>query len=492
MKPHHKFLLALLLASAVSCQKLIEPQPEGLLAADVYFSDGRGALAGVNGAYSTLLQGGAYKEALWRIGDITSDDTDGGDGQLEDFTYDENSGIVSNIWNTHYQGIYRCNYLIARIPQITFTVTDPVPAERLVGEAKFLRGLLYFNLVRIFGGVPLITQSITAPSEAAVPRSSAEAIYAQIEQDLLDAIAGLDPVTRYRAGGTGYELGRASRGAAQALLARVYLTRKDWARAAQYAQEVINSGHYSLAANYADNFTAGQGRENIDESVFEIQFSNASEAVAAYTTSYMTVPATGAITSQGYGNNYPTDNTNPPDTRAINGGGLVQAYEEGDLRKAVSISNYGGKVNRFLANKYFNTVDIFRRSSANYPVIRYADVLLMYAEAVNEGGGPTPQAYEAVNQVRRRAFGLPLNSPSDRDLPAGLDQAAFRERVYQERRVELAFEGHRWFDLVRTGRAVEVMLAQGRNNINQNKLLFPIPAGERVKNELLEQNVGYN
>ncbi len=135
MKPHPKFLLALLLASAVSCQKLIEPQPEGLLAADVYFSDGRGALAGVNGAYSTLLQTGAYKEALWRIGDITSDDTDGGDGQLEDFTYDENSGIVSNIWNTHYQGIYRCNYLIARIPQITFTVTDPVPAERLVGEA---------------------------------------------------------------------------------------------------------------------------------------------------------------------------------------------------------------------------------------------------------------------------------------------------------------------------------------------------------------------
>lgn len=492
MKRSYQYLLALLLASAVSCQKLIEPQPQGLLAADVFFSDGRGALAGVNGAYSTLLQTGAYKEALWRLGDITSDDTDGGDGQLEDFSYDENSGIVSDIWNTHYRGIYRCNYLISRIPQITFTATDPVPPGRLLGEAKFLRGLFYFNLVRIFGGVPLITRRITQPAEAAVARASAEAVYAQIEQDLLDAVEGLDPVTRYRAGGEGYELGRASRGAAQALLARVYLTRQDWARAAQYAGEVINSGHYRLAPNYAENFTAGRGAENIDESVFEIQFSNASEAVAAYTTSYMTVPETGAITSGGYGNNYPTDNTNPPDTRAVNGGGLVQAYEEGDRRKAVSISNYDGKVNRFLANKYFNTVDIFRRSAANYPVIRYSDVLLMYAEAVNELSGPTPAAYEAVNRVRRRAFGLPPDSPSERDLPPGLTQAQFRERVYQERRVELAFEGHRWFDLVRTGRAIDVMIAQGRNNITQNKLLFPIPAGERIKNELLEQNPGYN
>ncbi len=493
MKRSHQYILALLLASAVSCQKLIEPQPQGLLAADVFFSDGRGALAGVNGAYSTLLQTGAYKEALWRLGDITSDDTDGGDGQLEDFTYDENSGIVSDIWNTHYRGIYRCNYLISRIPQITFAPTDPVPAARLTAEAKFLRGLFYFNLARIFGGVPLITGRITQPAEAAVPRATADEVYAQIEQDLLDAIEGLDPVTRYRSGGEGYELGRASKGSAQALLARVYLTRENWARVVQYTGEVINSGEYSLAPNYADNFTAGLGAENIRESVFEIQFSNASELVAAYTTSYMAVPETGAITSGGYGNNYPTDNTNPPNTRAINGGGLVQAYDSIDKRRPVSISNYNGRVNRFLANKYFNTVDIFRRSGANYPVIRYSDVLLMRAEALNQiGFQPDGEAFALLNQVRTRA-GLP-NKTANNSLPRlrVANQEQFRNAVLDERRVEFAFEGQRWFDLVRTGRAIDVMIAQGRTNINQNKLLFPIPAGERVKNELLDQNPGYN
>jgi hypothetical protein len=411
-------------------------------------------------------------------------------------TTTDNPG-VANIWSAHYAGILRANIVIDKVPGIA--AVDETRKGQIVGQAQFLRGLYYFNLVRLFGDVPLTTKPQVSGDDLKVPRTAVTAVYEQIIADLSAAETAL-PLAW-----SGEDLGRATRGAAKALLAKVYLTQQQWSLAAAKAREVIDLAVYALQPDYAANFDPNT--ENGAESVFEVQYHSGSngwmESSEGNVRSEFMAPRQSGITPWGgFGWNQPTAE-------------FVSGYEPGDKRKAVTVfsegdtyepggtyknSADGGKVYRYNKSisytghnvrKYLTgLVNSFGTDSPmNTPVIRYADVLLMYAEALNELG-QSAAAEPYLNQVRARA-GLPPVS--------GLGVDAFRDKVLHERRMELAFEGEWWFDLVRTGRAIPFLRALGnpdpygvaRGNIQPKHLLFPIPQGERDINPNLTQNEGY-
>lgn len=477
------FLLA---AFALGACNVLDPKPEGLATIDNFYADPRNAVAGINAAYAALVERGTadaqsvYVEPVWQIGDVASDDTGGGDGTLDEVTFDAGNGHIATYWSASYKGIYRCNTLLTRLPSVAFNAASTGLKERVLGEAYFLRALNYFNLVKAFGDVPLITEEITTVQETAVERAPAAQVWAQVEADLAEAIGRL-PKT-YTGGGRGNEPGRATWGAAKSLLAKVYLHQGKFAEAAAQAGEVVNGGLYKLNATYEANFKGNSESGASTETIFEAQHSTTN---GAFTTTYFS-PQVGGVGDL----NHPTDNLNQSGQNAnIAGGGLVQAFEPDDQRRNL-IKNYGltaasGRPYRWLLDKYWkpNPQNPFRNSDVNYPILRYADVLLMFAEATNETGGPTGPAYLAVNAVRNRA-GLG-------NLPEGLSKEAFRERVYQERRVELYGEGQRWWDLVRTGRLIPVMSAHLGRPVEERYKLLPIPQVDRSRNPRLTQNPGY-
>jgi hypothetical protein len=383
--------------------------------------------------------------------------------------------------------------------------------DQFIGEAKFLRAFSYFNLVRAFGGVPMHLKEITAASEVNIPRSSAAEVYAQIEADLTDAVAKL-PATGFGNGSNnGNERGRANKWSALALLADVYLTQKKYDLAKSTALLVVNNnGGKALNDRYVDNFparsvanpVAGPGPENTKESLFEIQFaSNNSVPTANVPTanSFSATMGPVGVTVDGRGGlqRYrPTDaSTNNAFRETAMLSGILQQYEAGDQRYAVNFSNAGlfnGQPIP-LTHKYYENRGV--AGNGNFPVYRMAEMYLIYAEAANEGAGPDATAIEYVNKIRRRAFGLPFNTPSATvDISSAQTQASLRELIRQERRREFAMENKRWFDLVRYGfdYANDALVAkQGRTGFNQNKMLFPIALIELTNNPLLVQNPGY-
>ncbi len=434
--------------------------------------------------YGSLQYGGQYYSSLHIIGELRSDNTEitnpaaGADQQaVDDFTNVPVTSISSNTWNAHYQGIQAANILIDRINGVTM---DANLKNRYIGEAKFLRALMYFNLVRIYGDVPLVVSVINNPQEGyTYGRSSSQQVYEQIIADLTEAEAAL-PFTYPTA-----DMGRATKGAAMALLGKVYLTRKDWSLAAEKLRQVIESAgqtNYRLMDNYADVF--GPANENNAESIFEVQFKGGSNGEGSpFSNQFAPIGSGTAVVPVGnpLGQNIPTDE-------------LFQAYQEGDLRRAVSMdTSYvlnGNTVRHNYIKKYQSTPAAYLDSDVNWIVLRYADVLLMYAEALNEQGfvanGP---AFDYLNQIRTRA-GLPEYSAVNEDPSLQIDsQAKFRLAVENERRFELAFEGHRWFDLVRTDRAMELMASKG---MQAHQALFPIPQSQiDINPGVMTQNPGY-
>lgn len=429
--------------------------------------DMRNALTAV---YGSLQYGGQYFSSMHVIGDMRSDNTEitnpnaGADLQaVDNFTNVSVNSIGNNTWNAHYQGIQSANILIERIQPVSM---DQNLKARYIGEAKFLRALMYFNLVRIFGDVPLVVTVITNPQQGyEYGRSPVAAVYSQIIADLTEAEQVL-PFTYAAA-----DRGRATKGAAMALLGKVHLTMKNYPLASQKLKELIDaSGQtgYRLLPSYASIF--GAANQNNAESIFEVQFKSGSNGEGSpFTNQFAPIGSGRAVVSVGnpLGQNIPTADMN-------------NAYEPNDLRKAVSMrTSYelnGAVVNHNYVVKYSGTPAANLDSDNNWIVLRYADVLLMYAEALNEQGfvadGP---AFEYLNLVRTRA-GLPVKSSSNAspDLQVS-NQAAFRLAVEQERRVELAFEGHRWFDLIRTDRALPLLASKG---MQPHMAIFPIPQSQ--------------
>ncbi|WP_188556516.1 RagB/SusD family nutrient uptake outer membrane protein [Hymenobacter glacieicola] len=496
------FGLGLLLLSTGCDKDFIEKQPANDLAAENFYKDEADAQRALNGAYHGLQKSGCYRLRLWTLDIMAGNSIVGAGGasdgletqQLANFSTTTSNPGVADIWGTHYQTILAVNVVLERVPTISM---DAAKRDIILGEARFLRALSYFNLVRLFGNVPLILTQQTTRESLNVPRSPVADVYRQIEQDLTAAEQVL-PVTAAI-------VGHATQGAAKGLLTKVYLTQSKWAEAATKAQEVIGLGKYSLNSSFSANFDPNA--ENGSESLFEVQYaydpnSNGfSGAAVCNMRSEFMAPRSSNITSGGgFGWNQPTAE-------------FVSQFEAGDRRKALTVFSNGDQLGSYTysANSSitgFNTRKFvvplssgvqtgFANDPLNTVVLRYADVLLMQAEALNEQG-QTAAARTPLNQVRARAGLLPLTTAS---------QTTLRDAIMKERRLELAFEnGERWFDLIRSKdnsgqiRALSFLRSLGspndqygvgRGNISEKYLLLPIPQNERDNNSAIDQNPGY-
>ncbi len=481
MKKYSLLTVIVLLLVVVACRKELDLEPHQIYY-DNFYKTSEDAVSAINAVYDVLGSVSQYSNNLWLIQDIASDDCDAratlNDPNLHEFdTYslESNNKYLSAIWQGSYLGISRANVVLQKVPEIPM---DSALQQRILGEARFLRALYYFNLVRLFGDVPLVTVPVSSDleeDEIYPVRTSADDIYRQIREDLSLAASVLP--LRYTNPG---DKGRATKGAALGILSKVYLTNKDWTNAYQTASEVIGSNVYSLHADYTANFK--EANKNGKESVFEVQFYKNSTAE----NSQMVIsglPSLPGVFSAGVEIMLPTDD-------------LLNSFEEGDYRKqATFFDNYWGYTFEPHIWKYWDQVAYkpqnTSQSGADFMVMRYSEVLLIYAEALNEAmGGPTDEAYDAINAVRERARNG--NASVLADL-AGLDQISFRKAVLDERRHEFVSEGQRWFDLVRTGNLIEyVKRAKGdKANPAVFNYVFPIPQRELDVNRNLTQNDDY-
>ena len=465
---------------------------------DVFYKNQTELEQAVNGVYGQLQ--GIINDQ-WLFNEMSSDNTTldfdpgnrGNAPAIEAFEYYNVTSATTNItslYNNYYNSIFNVNTTLLKLKGTGLADAVKAPFE---GQLKFLRGYYYFELTQYFGDVILITEPLDQPAQAfGYVREAQDKVYTQIINDLKDA-STLLPASYNSA-----NIGRATKGAALSLLGKVYLTRKQYADASNTLKQVLPLG-YSLVPSYADVFDPK--KKNGPESVFEVQYQGGNDLGEWSSFIYTFAPrlSAGAVTgwpqSTPGGWNIPTKD-------------LIADYEPGDLRKDASVgldfkSPITGDTVPYV-KKYDHTHTIYGRTDDDWPVLRYSDVLLMLAEALNEQGGANPDAFTYLNQVRQRA-GLAAVS--------GLDQAAFRTKVLHERRMELAFENWRWFDLKRTKTPAE--LAQflnaytAREKANPtvtrqgtpystndymfgaSEALYPIPSNELLINSKLTQNPGY-
>lgn len=436
----------------------------------------------VNGGYGGLQANGITGNS-YVFGEISSDNTVAvASGSVTDqdefdrFYIKTTNPFISGRWNDSYNVIARYNTILERIGAVSM---DETLKNRYIAETKFLRAVVYFNLVRTFGDVPLILKPVSNPDEGyTFGRNTVAEVYTQIEKDFTEAESVL-PVSYPAA-----DIGRATKGAARAFLGKVYLTQKKYPAAVSKLKEVIESGAYTLLPSYADVFRVTN--KNNKESVFDVQYKSGGAGEGNGWPNAFAPQNSGnaVIAFGGDGNNQPTAD-------------MVSAYETGDLRKDISLAtsytNAAGQVipDRFI-KKYYDVPVAKGDNGNNIPLIRYADVLLMYAEALNEVNYQADgEAFNYLNMIRTRA-GLAKKTAAD--VPT---QQAFRLAMEQERRVELAFEGHRWFDLVRTDRAITVLNSKKEQirlvgDLTPNNLVFPIPQSQiDINKDKIKQNPGY-
>lgn len=482
-----------------SCNKkfLDKTDPTGI-DQNLYYKDQTEVEQAINGTYGRLQ---SIANNQWMFNEMVTDNTtfdfnpsDRGQApNIESFdtwTYTSAGAAIDTCYDEHYQVIYNVNNTLFRMQNAGLTDSLKQVDQ---GQLKFIRAYLYFELTQYFGDVIIITQPLNTPSDAwSYARKPQDSVYAQIESDLKAAAADL-PVSYPAA-----DVGRATRGAALSLLGKMYLTRKNYPAAITTLSQVLNLG-YSLVPNYADVFDPT--KKNGPESIFEIQYQAGNDLGLWSDFADNFAPRL----SQGFVTGTPQSN---PSGWNIPTNDIINSYEPSDQRKAASvgldfISPVTGMVVPYI-KKYQHPHAVLNRTDDDWPVLRYADVLLMLAEAINENGGPTADAYNELNAVRQRA-GLGALS--------GLDQNTFRDTVLHERRIELAFENWRWFDLKRT-MAVDQLTAflnayGAREKTNPTsprqgvpysandytfesfRALYPIPNNEIVINKLLVQNPGY-
>jgi hypothetical protein len=505
-----KIIFSLFIAVAfISCNDL-DLEPTGTITKQQFFKTDADAVASLNGVYQALTysegEQALYGRNLYFLTDMGSDYAAAGASasnyhvqSVSRLAIEASNDRVALAWKQIYNGINRANIAIDNIPEITGG--DPELRARLVNEAKFIRALRYFNVVRLWGDAPgVLHEAEELKNEVLkVGRTPKEEIYAQIIQDLTDARAL--PSTY---GDT--DKGRPTSGAAKALLADVYLTRKEWTKARETAQDIITNAAvygYSLVDNFGDLFTKPD-KKNGPEHVFSIQFENGQSGTTGNAGNFLTTAS--------YFGPVPIEPADVPASDEIAYSRFVDNGTIKDTRRDVSyIKQTVAGINpttgqpviytfqRALFIKYVSDVTkpYTQRAAdpVNFPLIRYSEVLLILAEALNEeNGSPTPEAYDAINQVRRRAFGkLPVSVPAPEVDLSGLDVNGFRKAIQDERLFEFVQEGKRWFDLVRWGILVEeVSKISFKSAVSERNYLYPIPQEQRDLNpEGLWQNPGY-
>ena len=486
-------LVGLTALSLAGCSKFLEPNPTDVLAPENFYQSRADAISAVNSVYAQTIWTYFW---YWYESDVASDDVlatanYGPDGhQLASYTFDPTLWSINDLWSNAYITINRANIVLDRVPPIAMDVTE---RNRVLGEAHYLRALMYFELVRMFGDVPLIEHEAKSVADAQIPRTPAATVYALIVSDLQTAIADLPPSY------SGSDLGRATSGAATSLLAKAYLSQKDYNNAAKFAGQVMSSGRYSLNARWLDNFAIAQEFTN-PESIYEVNY-GAPEQTAGVVGSVQTL-FTLPYAFPG-GDAYGLTLVNPQlvalyasnDQRGNGATYITSPYTDASGRTAVWGVPNGAAFHKWLdeTNSKDMTARSWQQQPNNWIIQRYADVLLIYAEAVNSGGTPTNGTAEsALNQVRLRA-GIPA--------VVGLAPAALTDTIRVERRREFAFEGQRWFDLSRWGildatfkakTAQMQTLQPGETQVHGvPSNFFPIPTGQINSNAQLTQNTGW-
>jgi len=472
---------------SMGCEKFLDEQPRSAIGSDGFFQTQADALAGVNAVYSALS--GHYNGNAWYFGDVSTEVANRGEltGGLDVMDYTAADPVFRDFWTSMYRGINYANNVIKWVPAMEI---NEQLRDRYVGEAKFLRALFYFELARGFGGIPLITEPTENTTNNSIPRADLADVYALIVSDLQAASAALPPSY------SGSERGRATSGAALGLLAKVYLTQGNWQEARETAKAVMESETYSLFANFADVFKPAN--ENGKEHLFSVQYTSGnsrgggSSLTSAFASRNPNILLNGAIAGTAVATERAFYDAVPDHYRK-----RISMVAEFPSENYPEITVSGPAQAGPAPMKYWDpTFGMNIGGDANWIVLRYADVLLVFAEAENELSGPTDAAYEAVNAVRKRARDENANGMDEAgelaELPnlEGLSKEGFREAVWAERRMELCFEGHHRWDLLRTGRFVDVMKASGRN-AEAKHALFPIPLLELQANPALIQNDDY-
>ena len=465
----------------------------------------------INGIYQELTVNSSY--GIWNnqtiyLNDLQTDYVRAGAQatsthirEISNFALQPSNQYVVNTWEYHYTAINRANVVIEKVSAASWL--DEQSRQNYVNEARFLRGYLYFNLVRYFGGVPLVLQDGEGEG---IPRNTVDEVYEQIVADLTAAELLPPNYTKLDS--------KASSLAASALLSKVYLV---WAqtssekgkvnqstyykKSVDYAQKVVDSGKYRLLDKFIDNWSVD--KKNGSEHIFSVEHDAAINGNVTghcvFATNWSNAEPVLVPTSNIY-----YEEMDPRDQR-----------RDGSWAKRLYNPNTGNdfefNVPRF--RKYIDTINYANPATSGYKagrntsstVIRYSEVLLVLAEAENELNGPTNVAYAAINQIRRRAYWSPYlnvqNVPSDGSPLelSGLTKEQLRQAIREERRLEFILEGQRWFDLIRWHILVKyvkehtpVTEIQKLKNISKRNYLLPIPQEQILLNSKLEQNWGYN
>ena len=464
-----KYLLIVFVLALVSCKDFLVLEPENQISENIFYkteADFETAMIGMYGELQTL-----HDISNLFLTEVTTDNIritnqlsnpPADRVESDEVNLTSTNGFVNTIWGSCFKTIARSNNILSRIDDADF---DESKKNQFKGESLFLRAYAYFYLVRLFGEVPIVDVAFRSPDEVAgynMGRKPVSEVYKLILDDLQESAGLLNA-------GVDLSKSRASLGAVKTLQGKVYLTQKEYALAATALLEVQQMNRYTLATDYGQLFSVGN--DELPESIFEIKY------------------LTGNV---GEGNSLTTNfsygHTIVPTSD------MIQAYEADDRRKDASLAdsllaadgNYATYEEKYIRKFYDPTAELQFDGGINVLPLRYADVLLMYAEALNETG-KTTEAHDFLNMVRERAGLISLS---------GLNKAEFALALERERRVEFLAEGHRWFDLVRTGRAQTIInnyyISQGLSfRVEDYELLMPIPQSERDIDPNLSQNTGY-
>lgn len=497
------------LIAIAGCEDHLERPPYGVLTEDNFYKTPQQLQQGLTDAYN-YLGTADFETPLFVLGNIVTDDSDKGGSDINDFAavYElshfravASNSVSQQLWSVCYKGIYNSNIIIEKADALESL--DAALVNRVRAEAKFLRGVYYFHLATAFGGVPLILKPLP-PAEADATRATFDETWDQIEKDFSEAAAVLPLKSAYPAS----DLGRATSGAAYTMLAKASLMRQKYTAAEAALEKVVSSNQYKLLDDFGKNFTTAF--ENGSESVFEIQHKNTASSGGSEGTGLTRY--SWSRKNGGWGFDCPTqdlrDEFEPGDPRLIytftftgdifNGNDVIDNTE--------SPTGYHNRKVYLTPGERGNPIN---DQGYNIRYLRYSDVLLLYAEVLNENGKLT-DALNYLNMVRDRArstnpadpgrqfqtvtisVNLPVANTSDKDV--------LRSMIWHERRVELALEYHRKFDLVRQKRYGEVMRAHAGVDANGKGSLFndsyhnliPVPAQEiDLSAKAIAQNPGY-
>jgi len=481
-------LIVSMLIGGTSCKNVLDEEVYSFISKENFYQNANDAEAAIYGIYNRLTNENVYGRWYFDLIHLTDDQVTIHRNplfiQMDDFNYAADHAYIEDLWTGLYSVINTANVCIGRIPSIDM---DEDTKNSYVAEARCIRASIYFTLVRLWGSVPLSLEEVGDEESVNISKKTVDEIYQAIIEDLEYAEKNL-PTTRESG-----DFGRVAKGAARALLTDVLLTREDWSGAAAEAKKIIDMGQYALLDNFEDIFSIDN--EVNDEIIYSIVFDGVNQG--NWMASFSHAGGTDNVMCYNGAQVWQVDTQSDMWLNWSNSDPRKQftVYEEYLSRDGTYKSVYNTSRPYPCFGKWNAPDETYTGKCPLNPILyRYADVLLMYAEALSQAnGGPDDNTYEAINMIRRRGYGQPISQVSAYDLQPGLSVTAFRDSVIKERSYEFVVEGKRLFDLMRTGQFPQILIDMGKD-INTKASLFPIPSAEIEANSALtseNQNDGY-